>query len=64
VKTSTGFADGGATVEDVELMAEYLPVKASGGIGSYEEATAMLDAGADRIGASSGVAIVEGFPDE
>jgi deoxyribose-phosphate aldolase len=64
VKTSTGFADGGATVADVELMAEYLPVKASGGIGSYDEARAMLDAGADRIGASSGVAIVEGFPDE
>jgi deoxyribose-phosphate aldolase len=63
VKTSTGFADGGATVDDVELMAEYLPVKASGGIGSYEEAMAMFDAGADRIGASSGVAIVEGFPD-
>jgi deoxyribose-phosphate aldolase len=63
VKTSTGFADGGATVEDVELMSEYLPVKASGGIGSYEEAMAMFDAGADRIGASSGVAIVEGFPD-
>ncbi|MFD1686644.1 deoxyribose-phosphate aldolase [Halobellus litoreus] len=64
VKTSTGFADGGATVADVELMAEYLPVKASGGIGSYEEATAMLDAGAERIGASSGVEIVEGHPDE
>ncbi|MFB6155553.1 MAG: deoxyribose-phosphate aldolase [Haloferacaceae archaeon] len=62
VKTSTGFADGGATVADVELMAEYLPVKASGGIGSYEEAMAMLDAGAERIGASSGVAIVEGAP--
>jgi deoxyribose-phosphate aldolase len=62
VKTSTGFADGGATVADVELMAEYLPVKASGGIGSYEEATAMLDAGAERIGASSGVEIVEGHP--
>jgi deoxyribose-phosphate aldolase len=61
VKTSTGYADGGATVADVELMSEYLPVKASGGIGSYEEATAMLDAGAERIGASSGVAIVEGF---
>ncbi|MFB6089916.1 MAG: deoxyribose-phosphate aldolase [Halobellus sp.] len=61
VKTSTGFADGGATVADVELMAEYLPVKASGGIGSYEEAKAMLDAGAERIGASSGVEIVEGF---
>ena len=62
VKTATGFADGGATVKDVELMAEYLPVKASGGIGTYEEAKAMLDAGAERIGASSGVALVEGFP--
>ncbi|WP_280587219.1 deoxyribose-phosphate aldolase [Halorubrum sp. Boch-26] len=63
VKTSTGFADGGATVPDVELMSEYLPVKASGGVGSYEEALAMLDAGAARIGASSGVAIVEGYPE-
>jgi len=62
VKTSTGFADGGATVPDVELMSEYLPVKASGGVGSYEEAMAMLDAGAVRIGASSGVAIVGGYP--
>ncbi|WP_265110107.1 deoxyribose-phosphate aldolase [Halosolutus halophilus] len=62
VKTSTGFADGGATVEDVELMSEYLPVKASGGVGSYDEAIAMFEAGADRIGASSGVAIVEGAP--
>ena len=64
VKTSTGFADGGATVEDVELMEEYLPVKASGGVGSYEEAKAMIEAGAERIGASSGVELVEGFPDE
>ncbi|WP_435063105.1 deoxyribose-phosphate aldolase [Halobaculum sp. EA56] len=63
VKTSTGFADGGATVADVELMSEYLPVKASGGVGSYEEACAMLAAGAERVGASSGVAIVEGHPD-
>ncbi|MFC6824433.1 deoxyribose-phosphate aldolase [Halopelagius fulvigenes] len=63
VKTSTGFADGGATAEDVELMAEYLPVKASGGVGSYEEATAMFEAGAERIGASSGVEIVSGHPD-
>jgi deoxyribose-phosphate aldolase len=63
VKTATGFADGGATVADVELMSEYLPVKASGGVGSYEEAAAMLDAGATRIGASSGVAIVEGHPE-
>ena len=63
VKTATGFADGGATIADVELMAGYLPVKASGGIGSYETATAMLDAGAVRIGASSGVDIVEGAPE-
>jgi len=61
VKTSTGFADGGAEVPDVELMSEYLPVKASGGVGSYEQARAMFDAGAVRIGASSGVAIVESF---
>ena len=61
VKTATGFSDGGATVADVELMSDYLPVKASGGIGSYEEANAMFEAGAARIGASSGVAIVEGF---
>ncbi|QLK24944.1 deoxyribose-phosphate aldolase [Natrinema zhouii] len=63
VKTSTGFADGGATIDDVELMSEYLPVKASGGVGSYEEALAMLEAGAERIGASSGVEILEGTPE-
>jgi deoxyribose-phosphate aldolase len=59
VKTATGFADGGATIADVERMSEYLPVKASGGIGSWADAEAMFDAGADRIGASSGVTIVE-----
>ncbi len=63
VKTSTGFADGGATVEAVELMNEYLPVKASGGIGDYEAAMAMLEAGAERIGSSSGIAILEGAPE-
>lgn len=63
VKTATGFSEGGATVEDVEVMSEYLPVKASGGVGSYEEALAMIEAGAERIGASSGVAIVEGPPE-
>ena len=63
LKTATGFADGGATLPDVELLAEYLPVKASGGVGSYEDAVAMLDAGAERIGASSGVEIVRGHPD-
>lgn len=64
LKTSTGFADGGARVEDVELLSGYLPVKASGGIRDSETARAMLDAGAERIGASSGVALVEGFDDE
>ncbi|MFW5939911.1 MAG: deoxyribose-phosphate aldolase [Halolamina sp.] len=63
VKTSTGFADGGATVADVELMSEYLPVKASGGVGSYEDAMTVTDAGAERIGASSGVAILDGAPE-
>jgi deoxyribose-phosphate aldolase len=63
LKTSTGFADGGATVADVELLGEYLPVKASGGIGSYEDAVTMLEAGAERIGASSGVEILEGAPE-
>jgi deoxyribose-phosphate aldolase len=59
LKTATGFADGGATVPDVELLAEYLPVKASGGVGSWDEAAAMVRAGAERIGASSGATIVE-----
>ncbi|MEM4781127.1 MAG: deoxyribose-phosphate aldolase [Halalkalicoccus sp.] len=63
LKTSTGFGEGGATVEDVELLAEYLPVKASGGIGEYRTAKAMFEAGAARIGASSGVALIEGFPE-
>ena len=61
VKTSTGFADGGATVSAVELMSEYLPVKAAGGIGSYADAAAMFEAGAERIGASAGAAIVDEF---
>lgn len=63
VKTCTGFGEGTATVADVELMADYLPVKASGGIGSYEEVMALIEAGAERIGASSGADIVEGFPE-
>lgn len=58
LKTATGFADGGATVEDVTLLTEYLPVKASGGIGSWADAKEMFDAGAERIGASSGDVIV------
>jgi len=62
VKTSTGFAPGGATVEDVALLREVAPeglvVKASGGIRTLEDALPMLDAGASRLGASSGVAIM------
>lgn len=54
LKTSTGFASGGATIPDVEAMSEYLPVKASGGIGSYEKARKFVETGAERIGASSG----------
>lgn len=58
LKTATGFGDGGATVPAVERMAEYLPVKASGGIGSWDRAETMFEAGAERIGASSGATIV------
>lgn len=63
LKTSTGFSKGGATVEDVELLSQYLPVKASGGIGTYDRAVEMLQAGAERIGASSGVELVQDFYD-
>ncbi len=62
VKTSTGFGSGGATVEDIRLMREAvgdrLQVKASGGVRTCQDALGLLEAGADRIGASSGVAIV------
>ncbi|RMG87889.1 MAG: deoxyribose-phosphate aldolase [Chloroflexi bacterium] len=62
VKTSTGFGGGGATVHDVALMRRVVGpnvgVKASGGVRSYEDAQAMVKAGATRIGASAGVAIV------
>ncbi|MBX0295148.1 deoxyribose-phosphate aldolase [Haloarcula nitratireducens] len=58
LKTATGFSEGGATVDDVEILSQYLPVKASGGVGSWDEAGAMFDAGAERIGASSGDVIV------
>lgn len=63
VKTSTGFGTGGATVEDVELMrktvGQYMGVKASGGIKSLNDAISMIEAGASRIGTSSGKAIIE-----
>lgn len=62
VKTSTGFGSGGATVEDIQLMRSIvgpeMGVKASGGIRTFEDAKRMIDAGANRIGASSSVAIV------
>ncbi len=68
VKTSTGFGTGGATVEDVRLMRKVvgpeMGVKAAGGIRTYEQAVAMIEAGATRIGTSSGVKIVEGAGDE
>ena len=63
VKTSTGFSTGGATAADVALMASVvrgagMEVKASGGIGSYEDAKAMIEAGATRLGASASIGIV------
>lgn len=64
VKTSTGFSKGGATIEDVAIMKEVVgnnaKVKASGGIRDKEKAISMINAGADRLGTSSGVNIVEG----
>ena len=64
VKTSTGFSGSGATVEDVALMRRTVGprvgVKASGGVRTYDDAIAMITAGANRIGASSGVKIVAG----
>ena len=64
VKTSTGFASGGATVHDVELMRRTvgpeMGVKAAGGVRTYEDAENMLKAGATRIGASAGVKIIQG----
>lgn len=61
IKTSTGFSTGGATVEDVRLFRENIGpdirIKAAGGIRTFEQAQAMLEAGADRIGASALVAL-------
>lgn len=65
VKTSTGFSTGGATVDDIALMRKTvgptIGVKASGGVRSLEDMQAMIDNGATRIGASSGVAIMNGL---
>lgn len=63
IKTSTGFSTGGATVEDVALFRANIGpdvrIKAAGGIRTFEQAQAMLDAGADRIGASALVGLME-----
>lgn len=68
VKTSTGFAGGGATVEDVALMrrvvGQEMGVKASGGVHTFEKAKSLVEAGATRIGASAGVKILEGAKGE
>jgi deoxyribose-phosphate aldolase len=65
IKTSTGFATGGATVEDISLFKAIIGdaccgIKASGGIKTKKQALAMIDAGATRIGTSSGIAIMKG----
>ena len=66
VKTSTGFAKGGATVEDIHLMrgivSPKMGIKASGGVRTYEDAIRMIESGATRIGASASIAIVTGKP--
>ncbi|MBD8069201.1 deoxyribose-phosphate aldolase [Bacillus sp. PS06] len=65
VKTSTGFSTGGATIEDIQLMRKTvgpdIGVKASGGVRDTKGAEDMIEAGATRIGASAGVAIVNGL---
>lgn len=65
VKTSTGLHPaGGATVEDIELMKEFAPnckVKAAGGIRTLDQALAMIEAGAERLGTSAGIAIIEKY---
>lgn len=65
VKTSTGFAGGGATLEDVRLLRQVVGgevgVKAAGGVRTTADALALIEAGANRVGTSAGVALVEGF---
>ena len=66
VKTSTGFAPAGAKAEHIKIMRQSVPahvgVKASGGIKTYEQALQMIEAGADRLGTSSGITIVTSNP--
>jgi deoxyribose-phosphate aldolase len=65
IKTSTGFTDTGATIKIIKLMKEHvgdiLEIKASGGIKTYKDAIALIDAGATRIGTSNGIKIMEGL---
>lgn len=67
VKTSTGYGDGGATVEDVRLMKEVvgdrLGIKAAGGIRTYGDAMGLIKAGASRLGTSAGLKIIEDAPE-
>lgn len=67
VKTSTGFSTGGATASDIKLMRETvgksMGVKASGGVRTYEDSIAMIEAGASRIGASASIKICEKISD-
>jgi deoxyribose-phosphate aldolase len=67
IKTSTGFGTDGAKVKDVQLMNKYkndiLEIKASGGVKTIEDAEAMIEAGATRIGTSSGVSLMESVCD-
>jgi deoxyribose-phosphate aldolase len=66
VKTSTGFAPAGATAEHVRLIRASLPpavgIKASGGIKTYDQVVQLMEAGADRLGTTSGVKIMESIP--
>jgi deoxyribose-phosphate aldolase len=65
IKTSTGFGTGGAAAEDVRLMREYaepsIKIKASGGIKTFDDTVEMIEAGAERIGTSGTVGIIEEF---
>jgi len=65
VKTSTGFSTAGATIEDVQLMKKaikgHCKIKAAGGVKSSEDLQKMIEAGADRIGTSSGVKLIQGL---
>ena len=68
VKTSTGFGTGGATIADVQLMKKVVgndvKVKAAGGIRDLNTALKMIEAGAERLGTSSGIKIIEEYQRE